>query len=121
VLVSLLTPFVEDTMIGRLVVASTLLVLGSVALGAPAWSAAPPRDALATATAVVPVQAGGTVTVNSKAGYANLRSEPSTHSGQVLAKVNQGTKLEVISRAGGWTQVKSGDKTGYINDKLLRK
>jgi uncharacterized protein YgiM (DUF1202 family) len=107
-------------MTGRLVVASTLLVLGSVALGAPAWSAAPPRDAFAAATAIVAVQAGGTVTVQSKAGYAKLRAEPSTKS-QMLGKVNQGTKLEVLGTSGDWTQVKWGDKTGYINNGLLRK
>ncbi|HUA53994.1 MAG TPA: SH3 domain-containing protein [Candidatus Sulfotelmatobacter sp.] len=84
-------------------VASSLVVLGGLAFAAPAWSQA----------------AGGTVTVHSKAGYAHLRAEPTTHS-EVLDKINEGTKLEVVGKSGAWTQVKSGDKTGYINNHLLR-
>ena len=104
----------------RLVVASTLLALGGLAFSAPAPAATIGRDGPAPAGLVQLAQAGGTVTVQSKAGYAKLRSGPSTSS-EVLDKVNQGTKLEVLGRSGGWTQVKVGDKTGYINDHLLRR
>ncbi len=90
-------------MTARFVMASTLLVLGGLALSAPAWSQA----------------AGSTVTVTSKAGYANLRAEPTTHSEKV-GKVNQGQKLEVVGTSGDWVQVKSGDKTAYVNRKLVR-
>jgi uncharacterized protein YgiM (DUF1202 family) len=76
---------------------ATLLLLGAAAL---AW----------------PAQAADTVTV--KSSYANLRSEPTTHSTK-LGTVKHGAKLEVVGTSGDWTQVKSGDKTGYINNKLL--
>ena len=86
-------------------VASSLVVLGSVVLGglaftAPAWSQA----------------AGSTVTV--RTAYANLRAEATTHSEKV-GKVMQGAKLEVVGTSGDWVQVKSGDKTAYVNRKLL--
>jgi len=81
-------------------VASSLVVLGSLALAAPAWSQA----------------AGSTVTV--RTAYANLRSEATTHSDKV-GKVMQGAKLEVVGTSGDWVQVKSGDKTAYVNRKLL--
>jgi uncharacterized protein YgiM (DUF1202 family) len=108
-------------MTARLVLASTLLVLAGLALGGPAQSAGVARDALAPASLARQVQAttGGTVTVTSRAGYANLRAEPTTHS-EKIGKVSTGTKLQVVGSSGGWTQVKSGDKTGYINNKLLK-
>jgi uncharacterized protein YgiM (DUF1202 family) len=101
----------------RLVVASTLLVLGGSALGAPAWSGAPSRDALAPDTAIVRVQAAGS-TVTVRTAYANLRAEPTTKSPK-LGQVKQGAKLEVLGTSGDWVQVKTGDKTGYVNRKLL--
>ncbi|MBI3512992.1 MAG: SH3 domain-containing protein, partial [Proteobacteria bacterium] len=97
-------------MTARLVVASTLLMLGTVALGAPAWSSMPSRDALAIERAIVPAQAGGTATV--RTSYANLRAEPSTRSPR-LGQVKQGARLQVLGTSGDWVQVKSGDKTGY--------
>jgi uncharacterized protein YgiM (DUF1202 family) len=71
---------------------------------------------LAAAVLAWPAQAADTVTV--KSSYANLRAEPTTHSTK-LGTVNHGAKLEVLGTSGDWTQVKSGDKTGYINNKLL--
>jgi uncharacterized protein YgiM (DUF1202 family) len=115
------SPPLEDIMTARLATATTLILLGGLAFGGPAWSAGIPRDTLAPERAIVRVQAtGGTVTVRSKSGYANLRAEPTTKS-QLVGKVNQGTKLEVVGTSGDWTQVKSGDKTGYINNKLLKR
>ncbi len=61
---------------------------------------------------------GGTVTV--RTSYANMRAEPTTKS-QLVGKVNHGAKLQVVGTSGDWTQVKSGDKTGYINNKLLNR
>jgi uncharacterized protein YgiM (DUF1202 family) len=88
-------------MIGRLsAIASSLVVLGGVALAGPAWSQA----------------AGSTVTV--RTAYANLRAEATTHSEKV-GKVMQGAKLEVVGTSGDWVQVKSGDKTAYVNRKLV--
>ena len=105
-------------MMERLTMAIALL--GGLALTAPALSAGVSRDALVPASMVLPVQAtaGGTVTVQSSAGYAKLRAGTSTSS-EVLDKVTQGTKLEVLGKSGGWTQVKFGDKTGYVNNKLV--
>jgi hypothetical protein len=101
---------------------STLLLLGGLLAASPAIAAAPPRAALSADSAIVQVQAtataGGTVTVRSKEGYAKLHASPSTSS-EVLDKVTQGTKLEVIAKSGGWTQVKFGDKTGYVNNHLV--
>lgn len=81
-------------------IASSLVVLGSLALAAPAWSQA----------------AGSTVTVRTP--YANLRAEATTHSEKV-GKVLRGAKLEVVGTSGDWVQVKSGAKTAYVNRKLL--
>lgn len=107
-------------MTARLVTATTLLMLGGLALGGPAWSAGMSRDLLAPERAIVQVQAatGGTVTV--RTAYANLRAEPTTKS-KLLGKVNHGAKLTVVGSSGDWTQVQSGDKTGYINNKLLNR
>jgi len=106
-------------MTARLATATTLILLGGLALGGPAWSAPIPRDAIPTGGAIVRVQAaGGTVSV--RTAYANLRAEPTTKS-QLLGRVNHGVKLQVLGTSGDWTQVKSGDKTGYVNNKLLNR
>src|SRR5271156_2929222 len=108
----------EDSMTVQRALPSTLLLLGGLLAASPAISAVPPRAALSAGAAIVQVQAGatatagGTVTVQSRAGYAKLHASPSTSS-EVLDKVTQGTKLEVLAKSGGWTQVKFGDKTGY--------
>jgi uncharacterized protein YgiM (DUF1202 family) len=106
-------------MTARLVLASTLLLLGGLALGAPAWAGVPSGDALSGARAIVPAQAAG-ATVTVRTPYANLRAEPTTKSPK-LGEVKQGTKLQVLGTSGDWVQVKSGDKTGYVNRKLLNR
>ena len=103
-------------MTARLVVASTLLMLGTAALGAPAWSSVPSHDALVVERAIVPAQAGSTATV--RTSYANLRAEPSTKSPR-LGQVKQGARLQVLGTSGDWVQVKSGEKTGYVHKNLL--
>jgi len=108
-------------MTARLATATTLILLGGLALGGPAWSAPIPRDTLSANGAIVRVQAaGGTVTVHSSKGFAHLRAEPTTKS-EVLGTIKQGTKLQVVGSSGDWTQVKSGDKTGYIHNNLLKR
>ena len=103
-------------MTARLVVASSLLMLGTVALVTPADASAPARDALTIERAVVLAQAGSTATV--RTSYANLRAEPTTRSPR-LGQVKQGAKLQVLGTSGDWVQVKSGDKTGYVHKNLL--
>jgi len=75
--------------------------------------------ALLAAALAWPAHAADTVTVRSKStSWAHMRAEATTHSA-ILGKVDNGTKLEVLGTSGDWTQVKWGDKTGYINNKLL--
>jgi uncharacterized protein YgiM (DUF1202 family) len=100
----------------RRAISSTLLLLGGLMAATPAPAAVPPRAVLGADTAIVQVQAGGTATV--RTSYANLRAEPSTGSAK-LGRLNHGAKLEVLGTSGDWVQVKSGDKTGYVNSKLL--
>ena len=97
------------------VAATTLLLLAGAAHAAPLAPADRPAD---DGLRVLAQAAGGTVTVRTP--YANLRSEPTTKS-QKLGQVKQGQRLEVVSTSGDWVQVKSGDKTGYVNRKLLNK
>ena len=103
-------------MTARHAMSSTLLLLGGLLAATPALSAVPPRAALSADGVLVRVQAGGTATV--RTSYANLRAEPSTSSTK-LGRLDHGTKLEVLGTSGDWVQVKSGDKTGYVNRKLL--
>jgi hypothetical protein len=49
---------------------------------------------------------------------ANIRSEPSLR-GKRVGKAAKGTKVKVLSRAGKWVQVESGETTGWISGKLL--
>lgn len=53
--------------------------------------------------------------------YANLREQPTTHS-KLLAKLNKGTKLDVIEKVSGgkWTHVKVNGMEGYISTNLLK-
>jgi len=53
--------------------------------------------------------------------YANLREQPTTHS-KLLAKLNKGTKLDVIEKVSGgkWTHVKVNNMEGYISTNLLK-
>jgi hypothetical protein len=53
-----------------------------------------------------------------QAARANIRSGPSVR-GQVVGKVSKGTKLNVLSRAGKWVQVESGETKGWISGNLL--
>jgi uncharacterized protein YgiM (DUF1202 family) len=99
------------------VAATTLLLLGSAAQAAP-LTLAPDGLSGDGIRVLAQAAAGGTVTV--RTAYANLRAEPTTKSPK-LGQVKQGTKLEVMSTSGDWVQVKSGDKTGYVNRKLLNK
>jgi cytoskeletal protein RodZ len=49
---------------------------------------------------------------------ANIRSEPSVR-GKLVGQAAKGTKLNVVSRAGRWVQVESGETKGWINGNLL--
>jgi uncharacterized protein YraI len=91
---------VEDPMTARFAVAATTLLLLTTA----------------AAPAVLAQTAGGTVTV--RTAYANLREQPTTKSPKV-GQVKQGQRLEVVSTSGDWVQIKQGDKTAYVNRKLL--
>jgi uncharacterized protein YgiM (DUF1202 family) len=91
---------------------STLLLLGGLMAASPLAHA----QTAAAPAAATPVT--GTATVRTT--IAHLRAEPTTKS-TVLATLNQGTKLQVIGASGDWTQVQAGDKTGYVNNKLLTK
>jgi uncharacterized protein YgiM (DUF1202 family) len=105
-------------MTGRLVLASTLLMLGSATLAAAAVSPEP-REVFQGQGPIVLAQAAGS-TVSVRTPYANLRAEPTTKSPKV-GQVKQGQKLEVVGTSGDWVQVKSGDKTAYVNRKLLNR
>jgi uncharacterized protein YgiM (DUF1202 family) len=53
--------------------------------------------------------------------YAHLREKPSTSS-KILAKLNKGTKVEVIEKVEGgkWAHVKVNNLDGYIATNLLK-
>ena len=53
--------------------------------------------------------------------YANLREKPTTHS-KLLAKLDKGTKLDVLGKVSGgkWTHVKVNGMEGYISTNLLK-
>ena len=53
--------------------------------------------------------------------YANLREKPTTHS-KLLAKLDKGTKVDVIEKVSGgkWTHVKVNGMEGYISTNLLK-
>jgi uncharacterized protein YgiM (DUF1202 family) len=53
--------------------------------------------------------------------YANLREKPTTHS-KLLAKLDKGTKVDVIEKVSGgkWTHVKVNSMEGYISTNLLK-
>ena len=97
-------------------ISPTLLLLGTLIVAAPASAAVPPRAALSADGAIVRVQDSGTATV--RTSYANLRAEATTKS-TLLGRLKHGAKLQVLGTDGDWVQVKSGDKTGYVNSKLL--
>jgi uncharacterized protein YgiM (DUF1202 family) len=105
---------VEDPMIGRFAIAATTLLLLGGAAQAALPTAAP--NGLSNDLRVLAQAAGSTVTV--RTAYANLRAEPTTKSPKV-GEVKQGQKLEVIKTEGDWVQIKQGDKTPYVNRKLL--
>ncbi|MGN5650599.1 SH3 domain-containing protein [Bacillus sp. Brlt_9] len=67
---------------------------------------------------------GGTVTPPKTTTYAivtasalNLRSSVN---GPVVATMPNGSKVEVISKSSGWTQVKFGGKTGWASSEFLK-
>ncbi len=103
-------------MTARRAVSVTLVLLGGWLAATPASSAVPPRAALGGDGAIVRVQDGATATV--RTSYANLRAEATTKS-TLLGRLKHGAKLQVLGTDGDWVQVKSGDKTGYVNSKLL--
>jgi uncharacterized protein YgiM (DUF1202 family) len=53
--------------------------------------------------------------------YAHLREKPSTSS-KILAKLNKGTKVEVIEKVEGgkWAHVKVNNLEGYVATNLLK-
>ena len=53
--------------------------------------------------------------------YANLREKATTHS-TLLAKLDKGTKLDVLGKVSGgkWTHVKVNGMEGYISTNLLK-
>ncbi|HEX9449645.1 MAG TPA: SH3 domain-containing protein [Dongiaceae bacterium] len=53
--------------------------------------------------------------------YAHLREKPSTNS-KILAKLNKGTKVDVIEKVEGgkWAHVKVNNLEGYIATNLLK-
>ncbi|MGG3692194.1 SH3 domain-containing protein, partial [Heyndrickxia ginsengihumi] len=53
-----------------------------------------------------------------KGSHLILRSTAST-SGSVLASLNPGTSVTVISTSGAWSKVKAGSKTGYVHTEFL--
>jgi uncharacterized protein YgiM (DUF1202 family) len=94
--------------------ATTLFLLAGGAQAAPLATA--PDGLQGDGLRVLAQAAGSTVTV--RTAYANLREQATTKSPK-LGQVKQGQKLEVVSTSGDWVQVKAGDKTGYVNRKLL--
>ena len=67
------------------------------------------------------VQTLATMEMEVAHSYANLREKPTTHS-KLLAKLNHGTKVEVIEKVAGgkWTHVKVNGMEGYISTNLLK-
>jgi uncharacterized protein YgiM (DUF1202 family) len=64
----------------------------------------------------------GVVTTSIKDGIVNLRSEPnSDNDSNIIAKINNGAKVEILSLGIGWHKVKRiGDGSeGYIRDRYL--
>ncbi|NEY19415.1 SH3 domain-containing protein [Bacillus ginsengihumi] len=53
-----------------------------------------------------------------KGSHLILRSTAST-SGSVLASLNPGTSVTVISTSGAWSKVKAGSQTGYVHSEYL--
>lgn len=58
--------------------------------------------------------------VEDKDGWVNLRLEPSTDS-QVLAKILNGTNLEILNKTGNWFEVSTeSGRIGYVyKDRLI--
>lgn len=58
--------------------------------------------------------------VNDKDGWVNLREHPSANS-ESLAKILNGTNLEILGRTGNWVRVSTeSGRVGYIfNDRLI--
>lgn len=61
--------------------------------------------------------AGSQATVRVKS--AILRAGPDTKS-KKLASLPRGTKLQVMGGSGDWTQVRAGNREGYVSSSLLR-
>ena len=49
---------------------------------------------------------------------ANIRSAASAR-GPLVGRAYKGTRLSVVSRAGKWVQVESGETKGWVSAKLL--
>jgi uncharacterized protein YgiM (DUF1202 family) len=49
---------------------------------------------------------------------ANIRSEASPR-GPLVGRAYKGTKLSVVSRAGKWVQVESGETKGWVSARLI--
>ncbi|MED2737453.1 SH3 domain-containing protein [Bacillus toyonensis] len=67
---------------------------------------------------------GGTVTPPKTPTYATVTASAlnlrSSVNGPVVATMPNGTKVEVISKSNGWTQVKFGGKTGWASSEFLK-
>ena len=73
---------------------------------------------LLTSTLTIPALAA-TGTVDTEGGTLRVRDQSGTH-GQVLATLEDGTRVEVLSTAeNGWYQISFGDLVGYVSSDYL--
>lgn len=50
--------------------------------------------------------------------YVNIRKEPNTES-EIVAKLYEGSKCDIIKEVGDWVKIKSGNADGYIKTEYL--
>ena len=73
---------------------------------------------LLASTLTIPALAA-TGTVDTEGGTLRVRDQSGTH-GQVLATLEDGTRVEVLSTAeNGWYQISFGDLVGYVSSDYL--
>jgi hypothetical protein len=80
--------------------------------------AAPAAVTVPAATAMTPVNTGGSGSRYVHRAGSVLRAEPKT-SAESLKKESKGAMVTLISQANGWAKVTDGDITGYMRASVL--
>ena len=106
----------KNQMLKMTIFAAAMLVAG-LAVPASADTAVPARDAaIQVAQAAAPA---ATTTGRITGRGVRLRAEASTSS-RILTRLARGTRVTVLARSGDFTQVRVGQRSGYVASQYVQ-